>query len=119
MLEQLGSGAKFLMEDIKLAVVCVEVLGQPNRGHVEVVSLPNHTFTGQTKSSKPLPVLCTFFPQKLTTALLESGVGKEWSQKTFHGQSPRKNAADPLGLNPLPPDYQSDMHPTELSRLAK
>ena len=41
-----------------------------------------------------LPVLCTFFRQKLTTALLESAEGREWPYKIFHDQSPRKNVAD-------------------------
>ena len=40
------------------------------------------------------PVLCTCFRQKLTTALLESAEGREWPQKIFHDQSPRKNVAD-------------------------
>ena len=40
------------------------------------------------------PELCTFFRQKLTTALLESVEGREWSLKIFHDQSPRKNVAD-------------------------
>ena len=41
-----------------------------------------------------LPVLCTFFRQKLTTALLESEEGREWPQKIFHDQSPWKNVGD-------------------------
>ena len=40
------------------------------------------------------PVLCTFFRQKLTTSLLESADGREWPQKIFHDQSPRKNVAN-------------------------
>ena len=41
--------------------------------------------------------MCTFFRQKLTTALLESAEGREWPQKIFHDQSPRKNVADLCG----------------------
>ena len=39
-------------------------------------------------------VLCTFFRQKLKTALLDSAGGREWPQKIFHDQSPRRNVAD-------------------------
>ena len=39
-------------------------------------------------------VLCTFFRQKVTTALLETAEGREWPQKIFHDQSLRKNVAD-------------------------
>ena len=39
-------------------------------------------------------VLCTTFPQKLTTAHLES------PQKIFHDQSPQKNGADLAGVEP-------------------
>ena len=42
-----------------------------------------------------LLVLWAFFRQKLTTALLESAEGREWPQKIFHDQSPRKNVAEP------------------------
>ena len=59
--------------------VCVEVLrpSQPNAVMSSVVSLPNHTFTGQAKSSKWLTSIVQFFRQKLTTALLESMEGRE------------------------------------------
>ena len=49
---------------------------------------------GRLSPLSGLPVLCTFFRQKLTTALLESAEGREWPQKIFHDQSPRKNVAD-------------------------
>ena len=40
---------------------------------MEPVSLPNHTFPGEGFVLKVVNQhLCTFFPQKLTTALLES-----------------------------------------------
>ena len=32
--------------------------------------------------------------------------------KIIHDQSPRKNVADPAGMNPQPPDHQSDVHPS-------
>ena len=31
-------------------------------------------------------------------------------------KSPRKNVADPAGVEPQPPDHQSDAHPTEPPR---
>ena len=52
---------------------------------------------GRLSPLSGLPVLCTFFRQKLTTALLESAEGREWPQKIFHDQSPRKNVADLSG----------------------
>ena len=63
------------------------------------------------------PVLCTFFRQKLTTALLESAEGREWPQKIFHDQSPRKNVADLGGgwtRNLLVSSWTT--HPTEPPR---
>ena len=42
-------------------------------------------------------MLCTFFCQKLTTALLESAEGREWLYKIFHYQSPRKECCWPSG----------------------
>ena len=46
--------------------ICVEVLwpSQPNRVMSSMVSLPNHTFTGQACPLRGQPVLCTFFRQK-------------------------------------------------------
>ena len=60
-------------------IVCFEVLrpSKPNGVMSSAVSLPNHTFTGQISPLSGSPVLCTFFRQKLTTALLESAEGKE------------------------------------------
>ena len=49
---------------------------------------------GRLSPLSGLPVLCIFFCQKLTNALLESAEGREWLQKTFHDQFPRKNVAD-------------------------
>ena len=55
--------------------ICVEVLwpSQPNGVMLSAVSLPNHRLSPLSG----LPVLCTFFCQKLITALLESAEGKE------------------------------------------
>ena len=66
-----------------------------------------------------LPVLCTFFRQKLTTALLESVEGREWLQKILHDQSPQKNVAD-LGGGWTRKLLVSNRtaHPTEPPRLA-
>ena len=41
---------------------------------------------GRPSPLSSLPVLCTFFRQKLTTALLESAKGTEWSQKILYDQ---------------------------------
>ena len=59
---------------------CVEVLrpSQPIRVISSAVSLPNHTigWTGLVLEAVN-QFLCTFFRQKLTTALLESGEGRK------------------------------------------
>ena len=55
-----------------------------------------------------------------TTALLESADGREWPVKIFHDKSPWKNVANLMGVEPaIPPDHQSDAHPTEPLRLAR
>ena len=48
--------AKFLSKSSVSLFVCVEVLrpSQPNGVMLSMVSLPNHTFTGQAESSKRL-----------------------------------------------------------------
>ena len=46
------------------------------------------------------PVLCTFFHQKLTTALLEPAEEGEWPWKYFMIKSPHKNVADLAGVKP-------------------
>ena len=64
---------------VVLYFVCVEVLqpSQPNGVMSSSVSLPNHTLLGRLSPISGEPVLCTFFRQKLTTALLESAEGRE------------------------------------------
>ena len=63
--------------------------------------------------------MCSYFRQKLTTDRLESAEDREWPQKIFHDQFPRKNVAKPSGdrtcdlLN-----HQSDSPPTEAPRPA-
>ena len=59
--------------------VCVEVLrpSQPCQVMSSAVNLPNHMLTGQALSSKQLTSIVHIFCQKLTTAILESGEGKE------------------------------------------
>ena len=55
--------------------VCIEVLwpSQPIRVMSSTVSLPNHMFSWVVLVLQAInQYLCTFFPQKLTTALLES-----------------------------------------------
>ena len=58
----------------QLSFVCIEILqpSQPNGVMSSTVSLPNHTFTGQAKSSKRLTNIVQILSQELTTALLES-----------------------------------------------
>ena len=41
--------------------------------------------------------MCTFFHQKLTTALLESVEGREWPKKIFHDQISMKECCQPGG----------------------
>ena len=66
--------------------LCVEVLWptQPNGVMLSTNSLPNHTFTGQAKSSKWLTSIVHILRKKLTTALFESAEGREWQKKIFH-----------------------------------
>ena len=54
-------------------------------------------FLGRLSSLMVHLYLCTFFCQKLKTALFEPVEGNEWPQKIFHDQSPRKNVARPGG----------------------
>ena len=56
-------------------------------GILRVKVMSNHTFPGQA-----LAFYHTFFHKKLTTALLESAIGRWWPQKIFQDQSPQKNA---------------------------
>ena len=39
-------------------------------------------------------------PETDNTALLESAEDREWQQKKFHDQSPQKNVADQVGVEP-------------------
>ena len=55
---------------------------------------------------------CTFFHQKLTTALLELAKGND-CRKYFIIKSPWKNVANPVRIEPQPPDHQSEVHPLE------
>ena len=124
----LCQGIKYLLTNCKKNMVtadfvCVDVLrpSQPNRVMSSAVSLPNHTFTGQAlTSSKQLTsiAMCTFFGQKLTTALLESAERREYDK--IFDQSPQKTVASKvwcqLLLNPQPPDQQTDSHSTEPPR---
>ena len=60
--------------------VCVEVIqpSQPNGVMLSAVSLPNYTrLLGRLSPLSGSTVLCTFFCQKLTIALLESEKGRE------------------------------------------
>ena len=60
--------------DVCLMFVCVDVLqpSQPSGVMLSAVSL-----LGRLSHLSSLPVLCTFFRQKLSTALLESVEGRE------------------------------------------
>ena len=87
------------------------------------VSLPNYTFTGQAKSSKrstsfvhifsPETYNCPFWISRRESMTVEnisiSISTKECCQPGGRGSE---------GLNPQPPDLQSDAHPTEPPRLA-
>ena len=54
------------------------------------------------------PVLCTFFCQKLTTALLESTEGREWPQKFFSWSDLHERMLPTRsGSNPQPPEHKS------------
>ena len=82
--------------------VCVEVLqpSQPNRFILSTVIYLPSLLLGKLSPLSGYPVLCAFFRQKLTTALLESAEVREWPQKVFHDQSPGKNVANPAGAKP-------------------
>ena len=80
--------------------VCINVLrpSQPTRAMSNVDSLPTCTFSW---TGFVLVVvnqyLCTFFHQKLTTALLESVKERKWLLKIFHDQASWKNVTGPGG----------------------
>ena len=96
--------------------VCVEVLrpSQPNGVMSSVVSLPNHTFTGQALSSKRLTsIVHILSPETDNCPSWISGRERmtveniSWSISTKECCRPRR------GSNPRPPGLQSDAHPTE------
>ena len=76
-------------------VLCVEVLlpSQPNGVMSSAVSLPNHTFT--------------WF----------SGRGRMTVENILWSNLHERMLPTRRGLNPQPPDHQSDAHPTEPLRL--
>ena len=91
--------------------VCVEVLrpSQPSGVMSSAVSLPNHTFTGQAQSSKWLTsIVHILSPETDNCPSWISGRERmaveniSWSISTKECCQPR------LGLNPRPPDLQSD-----------
>ena len=80
--------------------VCVGVLrpSQPTGVMSSAVSLPNHTFSCAGLVLLAVnQYLCTFFRQKLATALLKSVERRERPWKIFHDQSPRMNVTGPGG----------------------
>ena len=101
--------------------VCVEVLrpSQPNGVMSSAVSLPNHTFTGQAKSSK-------WLTSNVHILLPETDNCPSWicwrermtveniSWSNLH----ERMLLTRWGLNPQPPDHQSKAHPTEPPRPA-
>ena len=90
-----------------LFIVCVEVL-QPSQPSGVMSSM--------------VPVLCTFFCQKLTpTALLDSAEGRELmtAENISWSNLHERMLPTQLGLNPQSPDHQSDAHPTEPQRPAR
>ena len=91
--------------------VCVEVLrpSQPNGVMSSAVSLPNHTFTGQTQSSKRFTsIVHILSPETDNCPSWISGRERmtveniSWSISTKECCRPRR------GLNPRPPGLQSD-----------
>ena len=93
--------------------VCVEVLrpSQPSGVMSSAVSLPNHTFTGQTKSSKRLTsIVHILSPETDNCPSWISGRERmtveniSWSISTKECCRPRGGG----GLNPRPPGLQSD-----------
>ena len=60
---------------------------------------PTTHLLGRFSPLSGLPVLCTVFRQKLITALLESA-GENDHKKIFHDQSPQKNVADLVEIEP-------------------
>ena len=83
-------------------VCCVEVLrpSQPNGVMSSVVSLPNHTFTGQAKSSNQYCVYSFAWNWQQLLPFLNQRKGENDRRKYFMIISPRKNALTWQGLNP-------------------
>ena len=101
--------------------VCVEVLqpSQPNGVMSSVVSLPNHTFTGQAKSSKLLTSIVHILlsetddcPSWISGRERMTVENISWSIFMKEYCRPRR------GWNPRPPGLQLDAHPTEPPRPA-
>ena len=104
-----------------LTFVCVEVLwpSQPNVVMSSMVNLPNHTFTGQAYPSKWLTsILHILLPESDNCSLWISGRERMNIENISWSNLHARILLTQRGLNPQPPNYQSEAHPTEPPRRA-
>ena len=95
----------------KTYFVCVEVLrpNQPNGVMSSAVSLPNHTFTGQAKSSKQLTsIVHILSPGTDNCPSWISGRERMTVENISWSISTKECCRPWRGLNPRPPGLQSD-----------
>ena len=92
-------------------LVCLFVLrpSQPNGVMSSAVSLPNHTFTGQAKSSKRLTSIVHILSPETDNCLSwRSGRERMTVENISWSISTKKCCRPWRGLNPQPPGLQSD-----------
>ena len=100
--------------------LCVEILrrSQPNGVMSSTVSLPNHTFTGQTYSSKWLTSIVHILSPETDNCPSWISRRERITVEIFHDQSPGKNVADLGGGWTRDLVSSQPAHPTEPPRPA-
>ena len=83
-------------------------------GHVELVNLPNHSFSwAGFKSSKWITRTCAHsFARNWQMPFLNQQKGENGHRKYFMIKVHERMLSEPAGINLLPSDHQSDVHPT-------
>ena len=107
---------------IKWNIVCLFVLRfhgpvNPMGSCRAQSSLPNHTFTGQAKSTKQLTNIVYILSPE-TDNFLNQRRWENNSRKYFMISLYERMLPTQQGSSPQPPDHQADTNPTEPPRLA-
>ena len=92
---------------------------QPNGVMSSMVSLRNHTFTGQAKSSKRLTSIVPILSPETDNCPSWNSRRERMTVENISWSNLHENMLQTQrGSNPQPPDHQSDEHPTEPLRPA-